>query len=284
MILQVTLNGMTMGLTYVLIALGFCLVFGIARIFNFAHGEMYMLGGWGIVLLFGQLGLNYGMALLISALSIGLIGILLDRFFFRPFRGQTIPPMVVALGLQLLLSALAMLAFGEKPVSVQSPFTGITKIGDSVISNERLAVTLTSIAMVAFVYIFVRTTKLGLAMRAIPQNMEGAVLLGVNINRVSYLAFFVGALLAGAAGGLLGPLFYVSSFLGPWAVFKAIIVVALGGAGSIGGTIIAGLLVGFVEAFTQHFFGGGVAEIGGFVLIIIVLLLRPRGLFGHEVV
>jgi branched-chain amino acid transport system permease protein len=108
------------------------------------------------------------------------------------------------------------------------------------------------------------------------------LLQGVNIDRISYIAFFIGALLAGAAGGLLAPILYVNVFQGPWAVFKAIIVVALGGIGSIGGTCAAGLIIGFTEVFSYHFFGSAVSEIAGFLLIIIILLVRPRGLFGHE--
>ncbi|MBI4764168.1 MAG: branched-chain amino acid ABC transporter permease [Deltaproteobacteria bacterium] len=282
MFIQILLNGLTMSLTYILIALGFSLIFGVARIFNFAHGELYMLGGWGVVILFGRLGLNYGLSLLITMVAIGGIGIGIDRFFFKPFRGQVTAPLVVALGLQLLIAAIALIVFGEKDVSITSPFSGMTEIWTSRISNERIAVILISAVLLVAVYVFTRSTKLGLAMRAVPQNMEGALLQGVNIDRVSYIAFFIGALLAAAAGGLLAPILYVNVFQGPWAVFKAIIVVALGGIGSIGGTCAAGLIIGFTEVFSYHFFGSAVSEIAGFLLIIIILLIRPRGLFGHE--
>jgi branched-chain amino acid transport system permease protein len=284
MFIQICLNGLTMSLTYILIALGFSLIFGVARIFNFAHGELYMLGGWGVVILFGGLGLNYGLSLLITMVTIGLLGIVIDKFFFRPFRGQVTAPLVVALGLQLLIAAIALIVFGEKDVSITSPFSGMTEIGASRISNERIAVILISAVLLGAVYIFTRSTKLGLAMRAVPQNTEGALLQGVNIDRISYIAFFIGALLAAAAGGLLAPILYVNVFQGPWAVFKAIIVVALGGAASIGGTCTAGLIIGFVEVFSYHYLGSAVSEIAGFFLIIIILLVRPRGLFGRETV
>lgn len=283
MFIQICLNGLTMSLTYILIALGFSLIFGVARIFNFAHGELYMLGGWGVVILFNVLGLNYGLSLLITMITIGFIGIGIERVFFRPFRGQVTAPLVVALGLQLLIAAIALIVFGEKDISVISPFSGMTTLGASRISNERLAVILISALLLAAVYIFTRSTKLGLAMRAVPQNMEGALLQGVNIDRISYMAFFIGALLAAAAGGLLAPILYVNVFQGPWAVFKAIIVVALGGAGSIGGTFAAGLIIGFVEVFSYHYLGSAVSEIIGFFLIIVILLIRPRGLFGREI-
>lgn len=284
MIIQVILNGLTMSLTYILIALGFSLVFGIARIFNFAHGEMYMLGAWAIAILFGRLGLNYGVAFAISTISVGGIGVLLYRLFFRPLRGKGAASMNIALGLQLLISALALIVFGEKDIAVKSPITGVTTIGNSTISNERMAVVLISLVLLIGVFLFVRTTKMGLAMRAVPQNTEGALLLGVNVDHMSYFAFFFGSFLASAAGGLLGPLFYVNSFLGPWALFKAVIVVALGGVGSIGGAVAAGFMIGFLEALTQHFFGSIMAELGGFMLIILVLLVRPKGLLGHEVI
>lgn len=284
MFIQICLNGLTMSLTYILIALGFSLIFGVARIFNFAHGELYMLGGWGVVILFGGLGLNYGLSLLITMVSIGIIGIGIDKFFFKPFRGQVTAPLVVALGLQLLIAAIALIVFGEKDVSIPSPFSGMTEIGASRISNERIAVILISAVLLVAVYVFTRSTKLGLAMRAVPQNMEGALLQGVNIDRISYIAFFIGALLAAAAGGLLAPILYVNVFQGPWAVFKAIIVVALGGIASIGGTCAAGLIIGFAEVFSYHYLGSAVSEIAGFFLIIIILLVRPRGLFGRETV
>jgi branched-chain amino acid transport system permease protein len=282
MLFQIILNGLTLGLTYILIAVGFSFIFGIARIFNFAHGELYMLGGWLIFILFGVLGINYGVALLGAAVAIGLLGVLLDRFLFQPFRGQVVAPLVVALGLQLLLASIALLIFGEKDVSVQSPFTGITTIGTLSIANERLAVILISVVLIGCLVIFMRTTRLGLAIRAVPQNMEAAMLQGVNINRVSRAAFFIGAFMAAAAGGLLAPVFYVNVFQGPWAVFKAIIIVGLGGAGTLGGTVLAGLIIGLVEAFSFQFFGSAVSEIVGFAFIIIILLIRPQGLLGHE--
>ena len=275
MIAQILLNGLTTGLTYTLVALGFSLIFGVARIFNFAHGELYMLGGWGVVFLFDRLGLNYGLALIITMLIVGLIGVILDRYFYRPFRGELIAPMVIALGLQLLIAAVALVVFGDMDVSIPSPFTGMTVLGTTRISNERIAVILISILILAAVYLFTWTTKLGLAMRAVPQNQEGALLQGVNVDRISHLAFFIGASLAAASGGLLAPMLFVNVFLGPWAVFKAIIVGSLGGLGSIGGTLVAGLLIGFFEAVSYHYFGSAVSEIGGFFLIAIVLLFRP---------
>jgi branched-chain amino acid transport system permease protein len=160
----------------------------------------------------------------------------------------------------------------------------MTAIGSVRISNERIAIILISMIILAVVYLFTWTTKLGLAIRAVPQNQEGAMLLGVNTNRISHLTFFIGAAIAAAAGGLLAPLLYVNVFMGQWAVFKAIIVVALGGFSSIGGTLVAGLLIGFFEAISYHYFGSAVSEIGGFFLIAIVLLFRPRGLFGREYV
>jgi branched-chain amino acid transport system permease protein len=282
MLLQITLNGLTLGLTYVLIAVGFSFIFGIARIFNFAHGELYMLGGWLVVVIFGMWGLNYGLALLGAALCIGLLGVAMDRLFFQPFRGQVIPPLVVALGLQLLIASLALLIFGEKDVSIPSPFTGTTTIGNVSMANERLMVIVISAALIGALIVFTRTTKLGLAIRAVPQNMEAAMLQGVNINRVCRTAFFIGAFMAAVAGGLLAPVFYVNAFQGQWAVFKAIIIVGLGGAGTLGGTIIAGLLIGLVEAFSFQFFGSAVSEIVGFAFIIVILLIKPQGLLGHE--
>jgi branched-chain amino acid transport system permease protein len=282
MLLQVTMNGLMLGLTYVLIAIGFSFIFGIARIFNFAHGELYMLGGWLVVIIFGVWGLNYGLALLGAALCIGLLGIAMDRIFFQPLRGQVIPPLVVALGLQLLISAVALIIFGEKDVSISSPFPGVTTLGNLTMANERLFVILISAVLIAALFLFMRYTKLGLAVRAVPQNMEAATLQGVNINKVCRIAFFIGAIMAALAGGLLAPVFYVNSFQGQWAVFKAIIIVGVGGAGTLGGTIIAGLMIGLVEAFSFQFFGSAVSEIIGFAFIIVILLIRPQGLLGHE--
>ena len=282
MLLQVTMNGLMLGLTYVLIAIGFSFIFGIARIFNFAHGELYMLGGWLVVIIFGVWGLNYGLALLGAALCVGLLGIAMDRVFFQPLRGQVIPSLVVALGLQLLISAVALLIFGEKDFSIASPFSGTTVIGNLTMANERLFVIMISAVLIGALFLFMRYTKLGLAVRAVPQNMEAATLQGININKVCRIAFFIGAVMAALAGGLLAPVFYVNSFQGQWAVFKAIIIVGVGGAGTLGGTIIAGLLIGLVEAFSFQFFGSAVSEIIGFAFIIVILLIRPQGLLGHE--
>ncbi len=279
-LIQVFVNGLMLGLTYVLIASGFSLIYGIMRLLNFAHGEFYMLGAFATYLLSERLGINYFSSLLLSMILMAVLGILVYRFFFRPFRDEHDPSLVVALGVAMLIGGLGLLVFGEKDQSVSPVFSGVIKIFGATLSQERVVVIFLAVLLMAALTLYIKFSKTGQAMRAVAQDREAAALQGIGVDSTFTLCMAISSALAGAAGSLLAPLFYVNPFLGMHAVLKALVVVVIGGLGSIPGAIAGGLLLGFVESFGNTFLGD-ITEILGFVMVMIVLLFRPQGLFGH---
>jgi len=269
-----------LGLTYVLIASGFSLIYGIMRLLNFAHGEFYMLGAFATYLLCEHLGVHYFTAMALSMVIIGVLGVLVYQFFFRPFRDEHDPSLVIALGIAMLIGGLALIIFGEKDKSVAPVFSGVIQVWGATLSKERVAVILVAIVLMAALTLSIKFSKTGQAMRAVAQDREAAALQGIGVDSTFSLCMGISSALAGAAGALLAPLFYVNPFLGMHAVLKALVVVVIGGLGSIPGAIAGGLLLGFVESFGNTFFGD-ITEILGFIIVMIVLLFRPQGLFGH---
>ena len=277
---QVLVNGLMLGLTYVLIASGFSLIYGIMRLLNFAHGEFYMLGAFATYFLSERLGVDYFTSLALSMVIIGILGMLVYRFFFRPFRDEHDPSLVIALGIAMLISGLALLIFGEKDRSVAPVFQGVIQVWGATLSKERVAVIVAAVALMVVLTLYIKFSKTGQAKRAVAQDREAAALQGIGVDSTFTLCMGISSALAGAAGSLLAPLFFVHPFLGMHAVLKALVVVVIGGLGSIPGAIAGGLLLGFVESFGNTFLGD-ITEILGFIIVMIVLLFRPQGLFGH---
>jgi branched-chain amino acid transport system permease protein len=277
---QVFVNGLMLGLTYVLIASGFSLIYGIMRLLNFAHGELYMLGAFATYLLCESLKVPYFISLGLSMILVAGLGILVYRYFFRPFRDEHDPSLVIALAIAMLIGGLALLIFGEKDQSVSPVFPGVIHVFGATLSQQRVAVIVTAVLLMAALTLYIKFSKTGQAMRAVAQDREAAALQGIGVDSTFTLCMGISSALAGSAGALLAPLFYVNPFLGMHAVLKALVVVVIGGLGSIPGAIAGGLLLGFVESFGNTFLGDA-TEILGFVLVMIVLLFRPQGLLGH---
>lgn len=279
--LHVLVNGLMLGMTYALIASGLTLIFGVMRIFNFAHGEFYMLGAFAAYYLFGMLGLNFFVTVLIAMLGIGLLGILIERVFFRPFRGQLLSSFIISLGLLIVMSGAALLIFGGQEKTVSTAFPGLVSFLGVTLSVERLVVLAFALVLLVGLYLFITRTRMGRTMRAVAQDSEAAAMQGVNINLICSLGFGLACALAAAAGTLLAPMRYVGPSIGGEIVIQAAIVIVLGGLGSIPGAVIGALLLGLVQSVCAVFMGQMV-DLIGFVLVILVLLFRPKGLLGHE--
>lgn len=280
LLIQVLFNGLSMGMIYVLIASGFTLIYSIMRILNFAHGELYMIAGYITFYLFEQAGLNYFLNLILAMAIVGLLGALIERVFFHPFLGEHDPPLIIALGLMMLIPGLALVGFGELDRGVRKIFPGVLKIGGAYISMERIAVIIIGAIIMIGLNFFLKNFKIGRALQAISQDAEAAALQGVNVATMSTIGFALSTALAAAAGVLIAPLFVLNPFIGVEATFKALIVVVIGGLGSVQGALAGGLLLGFMESFGYTFIGG-VSEVLIFCLVLFILLIRPKGLMGR---
>jgi branched-chain amino acid transport system permease protein len=280
LLVQALLNGFGLAIVYILVALGLTLIFSILEIINFAHGEFYMLGGFAAYYLCAVGGLNYVATLVLAVLLVGLAGVVAERLVFRHLRGKTLNAFIVSLGLLWVLQATAQLAFGVLDKSVPSAVSGIVRVGGVIVSRERLFVILTAVALIVGLYLFLKFTRTGQAMRAVAQDAEAAALQGVNIELTSALGFGIGCALAGAAGALLAPIFAVSPTMGALPVVKAFIIIIVGGMGSLPGAVLGGLLLGAVEGVGTLFMSSAAVNILGFLMVIAILLLRPRGLLG----
>jgi len=279
------MNGVMLGLYYALIALGLSLIFGIMGIVNFAHGEMYMLGGYVAYYLFGTFGLNYFVAMVAALILIGGLGALLEKIIFRPLtvRPQmALTSMIAALGLAWVFQMMAIICFGELDKKVPSVFKGIINIAGAVLSKERLAAIIIGTVLISMLNLFLLRTKAGNAIRAVAQDKEAAALQGVNVNRISALSFSIGCGLAASAGVLMAPIFVVNPSVGSDVILKTFLVVVLGGMGSIPGALLGGLLLGFIESFGCLFFNVPTVSVLSFILILIILLIRPQGLLGRD--
>jgi branched-chain amino acid transport system permease protein len=270
------------GWIYILVALGLTLVLSIVGIVQFAHGEIYMIGAYMIYYLSVGAGLDFFLSLLISIVGAGVLGIILERFFLRPFRNDMEGSIIttIALILILLTSVIAIAGPGYK--DIPSPVQGVLTILGARLSWERLVTMFVSMVLVSALLLFINKTKMGQAMVAVSEDRDAASLVGINVNRVSSVAMFLGCALAAAAGGLTGAIFNLTPFMGGFALMKGIEVIILGGLGSIPGAIVGGLILGLVDGLVTPLVSVQMANITGLIVIVLILLLRPQGLLGHE--
>jgi branched-chain amino acid transport system permease protein len=275
-------NGLVMGWIYVLVALGLTIVFSIMGIVQFAHGEVYMLGAYCTYWLSVVLGLNVFIALFLAALVMGLVGIILERLLFRRFRGQIDGSIIVAIGLILLMQTIAAIGFGTQDKWIPTTIPGVLNIWNIKIPWERALSVITGVILVFLLFLFIRKTKMGLAMIATSQDIEAATLQGIDVNRVSMVSMAIGCALAAIAGGLMGAIFGVQPVMGSYAMEKGIAVIILGGLGSIWGAVIGGLLLGLIDGLVPLVSNTTVASIIGFSIIVLILIVKPQGFLGHE--
>jgi branched-chain amino acid transport system permease protein len=282
MLEQNLLNGFMSGWIYILVALGLTLVLSIVGIVQLAHGEIYMIGAYVIYYFCVVAGLNFFLSLLISVLFTGLLGIILERLFLRPFRSDIEGAIITTISLILILQTAIIAISGPGYKDIPGPIQGVVTILGARLSWERLITILVSISLVSTLLVFINRTKIGQAMVAVSEDRDAASLMGINVNRVSSVAMFLGCALAAAAGGLTGAIFDLTPFMGDFALMKGIEVIILGGLGSIPGAIIGGLILGLVDGLITPLVSVQMANIIGLVVIVLILLFRPRGLLGHE--
>jgi branched-chain amino acid transport system permease protein len=279
---QIILNGLMSGSTYVLMALGFTLIFGIMRIVNFSHGELYMCGSYFVLTFYQLLGLNYFLSLLLAALITAGIGALVERALLRPLVGKELNGMIMTLAVGIAFQSTALIIFGPDEQSMDRPVTGVWRIHELAIPFDRLFVTGSSAGILLLFYAFLKLSRTGKAMQAVAQDAEAASLMGIRPGRVRTLAFAIASGLAALAGGLLAPLYSAGPYVGELPMLKSFVIVVLGGLGSIPGAIIGGLLIGLIESAFTTLGNSSVAMIASFTLVLAIVLFRPLGLMGTK--
>lgn len=283
-LLQHTLNALILGGTYALLGIGLTLIFGIMRVVNFTHGELYAFGAYMAYAAVMLLGINFFVALVL-AIALGVVlGAAIEFVLLRNLRGADIDTtMLVMIGAWIALQNAEQLVWSGVAKSIDNPFpSSPLVIGPASVSYNRLFVFVVALALIGATYALINRTRLGKAMRATFQDRDTAALMGVNINTIYMATFALGSGLAAAAGALLGPVFVVYPTMGDLASLKAFAIVILGGLGSIPGATIGGFILAFMEELGAGYVSSGFRDGMGFLLIIVILLIRPTGLFAQK--
>lgn len=277
---QQILNGLTLGSIYSLVALGLTLVYGILHVPNFAHGAFYMVGAYVSFLLMTEFGANYWVAMAGSAAAIAVIGVLSERLVFNPLRDA--PPIhdkIAAIGILLFLEAGVQAMWGADFQRMPTPYGGLLEMGGLIMSSQRLLIVVGAFVLMIGLHLFLKKTTTGSTIIAMAQNREGAFLVGIDANKVSMLTFAISGALAAVAATLYAPINLVSPGMGHLVIMKAFVIIVLGGMGSIPGAIVGGMIIGFAESFGAFYISTDYKDIIAFVLLVVILSLRPEGLF-----
>ena len=283
---QVIANGLYLGAQYALIALGLTLIFALMNVLNFAHGQLYVLGGFITYFFYGQMSLPYIVALLATALTLAIVGAFMEMFLFRTVIKRSLreeSTMLLAAATAFFLDAIILLLFGEKQRGVPKLIDGVFNWDFKLIMPyDRIFIGFLAIIIIAGFVLYMRYSKPGRAMRALAQDRVAAQLMGVRVEHYSMIGFAIGALLAGLTGGLLVAITGVSSGIGGPISIKAFMMVMIGGAGVIGGAIAGGFILGMMESvgLTVLHSYGDITYLVIFGSLIVFLSLRPQGLMG----
>jgi branched-chain amino acid transport system permease protein len=277
---QQLLNGLVTGSVYSLVALGLTLIYGTMQVPNFAHGHLYMLGAYVAYSLVTAAGVHYWTATLAAMLALGVVGVLLERFVFRPLRhAPHLNSMIAALGVMLFLEAVAQLIWGEDFRHMPSPYDGVVVVAGLPVTGHRLILLAAAGALMVALLAFLTRTLAGAAIRATAQNHEGALLVGIDTDRVAMMTFAVSAALAAGAGALVAPISLVYPSMGALVTLKAFAIVVLGGMGSVPGALVGGYLLALAESLGGTYISSSYQDLVAFVVLALVFTFKPAGLF-----
>lgn len=281
------INGISLGSVYALIALGYTMVYGIAKMLNFAHGDVIMIGAYTVFTAFSTFGLPPVVGILLSVLVCTILGVVIERVAYKPLRmASPLAVLITAIGVSYLLQNIALLIFGANTKS----FTSIVKIppiklagGQLIISGETIVTVMTCIVIMVALTAFIKKTKAGQAMLAVSEDKGAAQLMGINVNGTIALTFAIGSALAAVAGMLLTSAYpSLTPYTGAMPGIKAFVAAVFGGIGSIPGAFIGGLLLGVIENLSKAYISSEMADAIVFGVLIVVLLVRPTGLLGKK--
>jgi branched-chain amino acid transport system permease protein len=268
--LQQVFNGVMLGSTYAIVAVGLTLVFGILNVPNFAHGHLYMLGAYVSFFLMTLYGFGFWTALIASMVILALR----DKPHINSF--------ISAVGALIVLETSVIVFWGPQGRRIPNPYPGVVELLGITMTYQRLLVILAAIVLIALLQIFIKKTTPGITIEAVAQNREGAMLVGVNVNWVSSLTFAISTATAAAAACLVAPIFMISPTMGALLGMKAFVIVILGGLGSIPGAILGGYILGLLEAIGGGYLSAAYKDVYAFGALILILSIKPTGLFGRE--
>lgn len=289
MIFQQLINGLTLGSTYALTAVGYSMVFGILQLVNFAHGSVYMVGAFLTLIFFTALKLNFFVSFLLSIILTGVLGIVLDKVALYPLRKRNAPKvtaLISTIGVSIFLQNLVMIVWGSETKNFPLVINlGAVEVFGTKISILQILIFLICLVIMAGLNIMIQKTKIGKAMRATEQNPEAAKLMGIDVNLVIMITFFIGSALASVAGTMVGMYYQtIDPYIGYMAGLKAFAAAVLGGIGVLPGAIVGGLLIGVIETLAAGYISAGYRDAIAFAVLVIMLIVKPAGLLGKQAV
>jgi branched-chain amino acid transport system permease protein len=282
--LNAIISGVILGAIYAMMSMGLTLIYGVGRMFNFAHGAFIFWGGYFTWFFYSQSHLDYFLSAVLGIVILFCFAILVDKFTLSPIRKKPdfgITSVLVTLGLAIVLGNAGDVIFGTRIKTINKIAEGFLRIGDFTITYQDLATMAISVGILLGLEIFLRKTTIGTALRAISQDTVGAQIVGINLDRLFAFTMGLSAALAGISGVLLAPKFFIAPYVGWETLFKAVIIVIFGGLGSVKGTLISAFILGTLEAFVSMYLGMFWVQPMWFILMVGVLFVKPKGLFGE---
>ena len=281
LIAQTGLNALYAAAYLSLVAVGLVLIFGVMGVINFAHGELFMLGAYVVVALYTGLEMPFVLVAALALVFVGCVGLLMEFTMFRPLRSNPLGGLVASIGFLVVLQALVSMGFGVRMEHVPPVTQEVIVFSEKIrLPVQRLAVIVAAVAFLGALWLFLRRTRFGWALRASAQDPEAAALQGISIRKTSMMAMFIGGALAGVAGALTAPLISVNPNMGHSVIVAAFIVIIVGGVGSLEGAVVAAFAYAFVHTAVTTIWDGVIADIVGLLLMLGVLIVKPTGLFG----
>lgn len=281
---QQLINGIAMGSVYILGALGLMLIFGVLDIPHFAHGQVYTIGAFSAYLLVAQVHLNLILAIIITLLICGLVGLAMERLVYNPLRSSPLLSVAIAsFALALLIQYSSGTILGQMPKMVPTFLAGkVIEIGAVAISYTRILVFGAGIVAIVLLWLFIMRTKLGKAIRAMTQNRNAAELIGVDVSQLHIVTFMIGSTMAGVSGALLGLMIPIYPSMGMMPTMKGFVIITLGGM-NILGAVVGGFILGISESIGAGFISSAYKDSIAFIILLAILMIRPTGLFGKRI-
>jgi branched-chain amino acid transport system permease protein len=285
LIAEQLINGLVLGSMYAIVASGLTLIWGTMKMLNFAHGELYMLGGYVLYFALMVFGIHPFWAVFLAMLVVFFVGVLMERLLLHPLLdkpGWDVSPLVVTLGISIFLQNFALKVWGERFKNVPYFIEGTMETAGFRIAYQRILILVVAATVMFGFWMYVKKSRFGIALRATAQDRESATILGINSHRIYMLTFGISSALAALAATMLAPLFLINPWMGIPPQLKAFIVVVLGGLGSFGGAILGGFLLGTIESLAIVFLSSEWKDVVSFLVLILILIIRPSGFFGTK--